>query len=367
MQYGQRIEKLQELLGRQGLDALALLPGPNLFYLTGLSFHLMERPVIGIFAANGERRLLIPELERAKAEAGAVELALVSYGEAAGAAQEALASGLAGWDLMVVGLEPLTMRYFELQLLRSAMPKSEFMDASELLAALRMTKNDWEIEQMQKAVQIAETAFEATLPLSKVGMTERDLASELTLQLLRAGSEPETPFGPIVASGPNAALPHAVPSDRELRAGDTLIIDWGATHNHYISDITRTLAIGDLDQELIAAHALVEQANRAGRNAVRAGATCDEIDQAARQVIEGAGYGEYFIHRVGHGIGLEAHEPPNVRAGDQTVLEPGMTFTVEPGIYLPERGGVRIEDNVVVTPEGARSLTNLPRQLRRVA
>jgi Xaa-Pro dipeptidase len=217
---------------------------------------------------------------------------------------------------------------------------------------------------MQRAVQIAEAALNKTLPLIKAGMTERELAGELSIQLLRAGSEPETPFSPIVASGPNAALPHAVPTDRQLSAGDTLILDWGAAHKGYKSDITRTFAIGELNEELMTVHAIVEQANASSRATVRPGATCGEIDRAAREAITAAGYGEYFIHRTGHGLGLEEHEPPNVRADEQTILEPGMAFTVEPGIYLPGQGGVRIEDDVVVTDEGGRSLTSLPRQLQ---
>jgi Xaa-Pro dipeptidase len=364
MHYDQRLHKLQKLLQQHGLDAVALLPGPNLFYLTGLSFHLMERPVIGVFTANGASYLLVPNLERAKAEAASLELELFSYGEAPGASLEALRSGLGGLSLPRIGLEPLTMRYFELELLQSALGDTEYLAAEDLITKLRLIKSEQEIRYMQRAAEIAERAFEETLPLIIIGMTELELAGELTVQLLRAGSEPETPFSPIVASGPNAAFPHAVPTDRQLSAGDTLILDWGATHKGYMSDITRTLALGELEQELTTVYSIVAQANASGLDAVRPGATCDEIDHAARQVIADAGYGEYFIHRTGHGLGLEAHEPPNIRADEQTVLQTGMAFTIEPGIYLPGRGGVRIEDDVIVADQGARSLTTLSRELQ---
>jgi Xaa-Pro dipeptidase len=198
-------------------------------------------------------------------------------------------------------------------------------------------------------------------------MTEHEAASELTVQLLRAGSDSELPFPPIVASGPNSALPHAVPSERKLQRGDLVVIDWGAAVDGYISDLTRTLAIGPADPELVKVHGIVLDANRAGCAAVRPGVPAAEVDRAARAVIDAAGYGEFFTHRTGHGIGMEAHEPPYIRGDNQEPLIPGMTFTVEPGIYLPGRGGVRIEDNVVVTADGSECLSVLQRDLRGVA
>jgi Xaa-Pro dipeptidase len=175
------------------------------------------------------------------------------------------------------------------------------------------------------------------------------------------------PFKPIVASGPNSALPHATPTDRKLKNGDLLIIDWGATVNGYISDITRTFAIGEIDTELEEIHTIVQRSNAAGREAIQPDVPCEVIDQASRSVIDNAGYGPFFIHRTGHGIGLEAHEHPNIREGNLQILTPGMTFTVEPGIYLPDRGGVRVEDNVIVTESGGESLSTYNRQLEVIA
>lgn len=364
MDYNDRIQRLTELMQAADAGAAVLIPGASLRYLTGLSFHLMERPVIGLFRPNATPRLLLPELERAKAEAAPLELELFSYGEAPGDSQAALAECLSGLDLPQLAVEPLRMRHFELQLLHAASPGSAIVGGDAVFGVLRLIKDPDEIGAMQRAAEIAETALQETLPSVKAGMSELELAAELSLQLLRAGSEPETPFSPIVASGPNAALPHAVPGDRQLARGDTLILDWGANHKGYISDITRTFAIGELDDELTAVHQIVVEANAAGRAAVRPDITCAEVDLAARQVIHDSGYGEYFIHRTGHGIGLEPHELPNVRADEATVLMPGMTFTVEPGIYLPGRGGVRVEDDLVVTDDGGRSLTTLPRSLQ---
>jgi Xaa-Pro dipeptidase len=171
------------------------------------------------------------------------------------------------------------------------------------------------------------------------------------------------PFQPIVAVGENSANPHAVPTERALQQGDLLLIDWGAGFEGYFSDITRTFTMGDVTPELLRIGDIVKKANRAGREAGKSGVTAGAVDQAARSVIAAAGYGDAFIHRTGHGLGMEAHEPPYIFAGNPVLLQVGMTFTIEPGIYLPGKGGVRIEDDVVVTEVGLESLTELPRQV----
>ena len=366
MGYQQRIDILTERLKDMRLGAVALIPGPSLFYFTGLSFHLMERPVIALMSNESQPRMVLPELERAKAEASAVRFELFPYGEQEGAALGALGQAVAGLGLEggKIGIEPLRMRFYELKLLQDAIPRADFAAANGTISAQRVLKDETEIDAMQRAAKIAEAALEETLPLIKVGMTELELASELALQLLRAGSEPDAKFSPIVASGPNAALPHAVPSDRALAERDSLILDWGAVYHGYISDITRTFFVGEAPDELSQVHEIVQQANAAGRAAVRPGATGGSVDLATRSEIEGAGYGEFFMHRTGHGIGLEVHEPPFIREGEETVLQIGMTFTVEPGVYLPGRGGVRVEDDVVVTEDGGVSLTTLPREAK---
>jgi Xaa-Pro dipeptidase len=189
------------------------------------------------------------------------------------------------------------------------------------------------------------------------------VAAELVLQLLRAGSDPLLPFQPIVSGGPNSANPHALPGERILQNGDLLVIDWGAAHAGYFSDLTRTYVLGKPSEEQLRIAGLVEKANAAGRAAARPGARAGEIDAAARKVITDGGFGEYFTHRTGHGLGLETHEHPYMFNANPLILTEGMTFTIEPGIYLPGKGGVRIEDNMVITSEGADSLSDLPRPL----
>ena len=249
---------------------------------------------------------------------------------------------------------------------KAGAPEADYPDASQALSLLRLRKDQAEVENMRIAVKIAQDALEATIPLIKTGMTEKELSAELVVQLLRQGSEPEMPFSPIVSGGPNSANPHASPTDRQLQIGDLLVVDWGATYDGYISDLTRTFAVGEVDEEYQQIHQIVQEANAAGRAAAKPGIPCADVDKAAREVIEKSGYGQYFTHRTGHGIGMEGHEEPYMRGDNIQLLEPGMAFTVEPGIYLPGRNGVRIEDNVVITNTGADVLSDMPREMRVV-
>ena len=224
-----------------------------------------------------------------------------------------------------------------------------------------MRKDEREVAEMRRAITITEAALQATMRQVEVLMTEQEVAALLKIEMLRAGGEGMS-FPPIVVAGPNSASPHATPSDRPILSGDTIVVDCGVTVGGYAADITRTFAIGALVPEMAGIYEVVRAANAAGRRAVRPGVSAEEVDWAARAVIEDAGYGEYFMHRTGHGLGLEVHEPPYIVAGNERTLEPGMIFTVEPGIYLPGQGGVRIEDDVLVTPDGAESLTTFPRE-----
>jgi Xaa-Pro dipeptidase len=214
---------------------------------------------------------------------------------------------------------------------------------------------------MRAAVRIVEDALQTAIAQIRAGMTERELADIWEGAMRAAGSGPS--FGTIVASGPNAANPHHSNTDRAFQPGDLIIMDGGAWYDGYASDITRTIALGEPSPEARRIYDLVFAANAAGRAAARPGASGETIDQAARSVIAGGGYGAQFLHRTGHGLGLEIHEPPYIVAGSADALAPEMTFTVEPGIYVAGVGGVRIEDDVVITADGAESLTTFGRDL----
>ena len=363
-----RQKQLKQSLIEHNLTAVALNPGPDLTYFTGLNFHLMERPIIGIFLSEGSPVIILPELEQAKLSGLEYEIRPFLYSEDQSSWSNVIKEALteAGLKTGKLGVIPRRLRLLELQYLEVASPKMEIISAQHMISSHRMVKGDYEIGLMQEAARIAECALTAMLPAIKPGVTEKDIASKLVSRLLHHGSDPQLPFFPIVAFGPNTANPHAAPTNQELKLGDLVLIDWGANIDGYFSDITRTFAIGDIHPELEQIAEFVMEANAAGRSAVKAGITANEVDLAARKVIDKAGYGEYFIHRTGHGLGREAHEEPYISQYDQTILEPGMTFTIEPGIYLPNRGGVRIEDDVVVTKDGCISLTHQPRELSQL-
>jgi Xaa-Pro aminopeptidase len=253
------------------------------------------------------------------------------------------------------------MRVLELRGIEEAAPGVRVEDATAIMAGLRMVKDAAELAAMRAAARIVEDALRKAIAQVRPGMTERALAGIWEQEIRAAGSRPS--FEPIVAGGPNGAKPHHANSDRAFQSGDLIIMDGGALHDGYASDITRTIALGEPGPEARRVYDLVMAANAAGRAAARPGATGEEIDHAARQVIEAGGYGPQFLHRTGHGLGLEVHEPPFIVVGSRAPLAVGTTFTVEPGIYLPGVGGVRIEDDVVIAGDGAESLTTFEREL----
>lgn len=361
-----RLEKLFTEMDKAGMDGLALNPGPSLTYMTGLKFHLMERPVVMLFAPGNSPAIVLPELESAKLSTLSYPVQPFPYGENpdewdASFAKAVKALGLNGKK---IGVEPGCIRLLEFGHISKGAPDADFPDAGKVVGSLRLHKDVAEAAAMRRAVGVAQRALEVVIPQIRIGMTEREVAAELVVQLLRHGSEPEMSFSPIVSSGPNSANPHASPSERKLQHGDLLVVDWGAIVDGYLSDLTRTFAVGDVDPEYSKIHQVVLEANQAGRAAARPGHACENVDQAARKVIEKAGYGRYFFHRTGHGIGMESHEEPNIRSGNIQLMEPGMAFTVEPGIYLTDRNGVRIEDNMVITENGAECLSDMQRELR---
>jgi Xaa-Pro aminopeptidase len=362
-----RLEKLRQIAREGGYDAIALVPGPTLLYLTGVSYHLSERPILAFIPPQGDAALIVPQLEFQKmVDAEPFAVRSFTYTDTDGYLtafdQACRALGLSGKR---VGVEGLKMRVLEGQLIERYAPGCTVDAADDSIIAIRLHKEPGEIAAMRKAIAVSERALESILPKIRIGMTEQQVKNLLLNAMAEFGSGGNA-FEPIVLGGPNSALPHGVPSDRPLQRGDLLLFDYGTAFDGYPADITRTFAVDEIDDELKKIYELVRAANAAGVRAIRPGVTAQEVDRAARKVINDGGYGKYFIHRLGHGLGLDVHESPNILEGSSQVLEPGMCFTVEPGIYLPGKGGVRIEDNVVVTQSGVEVLTTFPRELRSV-
>jgi Xaa-Pro dipeptidase len=366
--FSTRLLHLSSILRDNHLDALVLNPGPDLIHLTGLDFHLMERPVVGIFREDLPPVLVLPILEKEKLAHIPYPYQAFPYPEERAAWKAVFRDAVLEANLRKkrIGVISRRLRVLELHLLQDAAQDAEFIPAEQIVSALRVRKDAKELAIMREAVLCAETALQETMKSFLPGRTEKELAAELTIQLLKNGSDPLLPFSPIVSAGPNSANPHASPMDREIAQGELLLIDWGANIGGYYSDITRTFAVGHVSPILERIADLVSRANLAARETVGMGISAREIDHAARAVIASEGYADFFIHRTGHGLGREAHEEPYIAGDNDQVMETGMTFTIEPGIYLPGQGGVRIEDDVVVTSEGCESLTTLPRQLIRI-
>lgn len=362
---------MTDFVGRQagvrrlaGVDAVVLVPGANLRYFTGLDLHLSERPILAFLDDKG-LALVLPELEVPQLSAHPdLSPRVFSWSDEAGY-QKAFRVALADLSLAdkVLGLDSMTMRAGEYLALLEAAPGLRVQRAEGGLMAIRARKEPGEIDAIRKAVALSEQALSRLLPELHVGQREQEVAARLEQLLKDEGSEGNA-FAPLVQSGPNSALPHGSPSARPLGAGEPLLIDFGGRKHGYPADITRTVFLGEPEPELARIFELVSEANRAAVAAVGPGVAMQEIDRAARRVIDRAGYGERFVHRTGHGLGLEVHESiPQLAEGVTAPLEPGMVLTVEPGIYLPGVGGVRLEDNVVVTETGAEVLTQLPHRL----
>jgi Xaa-Pro dipeptidase len=362
--YAARQAKLAASLRHAGLDYAAIVPGANLFYLTGLTYHTTERPIIGFFPAEGAPFFIVPSFEITKLQSKGGGWGTFGYTDAEGhdgAFRQACAQ-LAGKK---IGVEGLRMRALEIRLLEQNAANAHILLADDALNAMRLHKDEAEIAAMRKAIQITEAALESTIKQIKPGMTERQIGHLLQALLTEGGSQ-ENAFDPAILSGPKSALPHGTTDDTPVQQGDLLLFDFGGRYSGYPADITRVFAIGKPSDELVKIYETVLAANQAAFAVARPGVPAQEVDRAARGLIEKAGYGQYFTHRTGHGLGIDVHEAPYMREGNTQLLEPGMIFTIEPGIYVPGLGGVRIEDDVLVTTDGVESLTSYPRQLRMI-
>ncbi|MBX3084749.1 MAG: aminopeptidase P family protein [Anaerolineae bacterium] len=361
-----RLERLTASLKAWGYDAAALIPGATVFYLTGVTYHLGKRPQV-LFLAGNEAAMIVPSLEVEHAGANqSFPFKLYSYTDAEGylGAFEKVCSdlNLAGKKIAVEGIK---MRVLEGQLIEKYAPGCSIISADQMFTDLRILKQESELALMRQAIQISQGALEETLAEVRPGMTERQVAAILQGAMTNRGAHGNA-FDITVLAGADSALPHGTSGDTVIKPGDLLLFDYGATVNQYPADITRTFAVGKVDPEMEKIYNVVKAANEAGIKAARPGVTAQDVDRATRKVIVDAGYGEYFTHRTGHGLGLDIHEAPNIVDGNAVVLEPGMVFTVEPGIYLPGRGGVRIEDNVLITETGVEVLTSFPKTLRTI-
>lgn len=365
-QYERRRERLCETLP-EGVDGVFLTPGETLRYFTGLDMHESERPTIVTLHRDRGPAAILPALETGRVrEVLGESTDFFVYGDATDPAAAATAAfeeyasayGISG----PVGAEYRSTRLLEQAVMATTVPKDEVVDVEASIAGLRERKDDPEIDALRTAAGIIDDVLADVTPTVEPGMTEQDVARAIHERVLASDADQLGVL--IVASGPNTAKPHTNTGRREIQDGDPLLIDAGVTYQGYYSDITRTYMVGSDSERIRELHEYTREAARVAREQVEPGRELQAIDRAARQVIEDAGYGEQFPHRVGHGLGLEGHEPPYLVEGNDAPLEVGHAITVEPGIYVEGVGGVRVEDDVVVTEDGAEVLTSTPRELR---
>lgn len=261
-----------------------------------------------------------------------------------------------------MGYEDESLLCAQFDKLKAALAVEEWIPMGGRVDALRQIKTEEELEYLAKAEEIGDKAFAKILTILKPGMTELEVAAELEYQMKKEGAE-NTSFSTIIASGLNSSMPHAIPGEKKLEEGDFVTMDFGCKYKGYCSDMTRTVVLGKASEKQKEIYGVVLKAQLAALDALKAGVTGKSVDKVARDIIEEAGYGEYFGHGLGHSVGLFIHENPRLSIGDETILQAGMIETVEPGIYVPGFGGVRIEDMVVVTEDGCRNLAHSPKEL----
>lgn len=360
-----RLARLRTYMTAQHIDVAVFVPGSNLRYLSGIGFSTKLRLACLIVPLEGTPAIVLPTMEAPRAQAQA-QFPLTVYGwddDAGPAHAVATAFATLGIRGGTIAVEHVVMRVFELRAIEAALPAATIVNADPLIAQLRMHKTADELAAMQRAITVAETSLAQAIAAIRPGMNELQVAELWEKAIRAAGSVPS--FDLAVGAGPNGASPHHTNGTRLLQAGDLVVIDGGAIVDGYVSDITRTIAVGTLSPRAKLVYDTVLAANVAGRAAAALpGATGDSVDRAARAVIVAAGFGDAFIHRTGHGLGIDIHEPPFMVGGDMNQINPGMTFTVEPGIYLPGEFGVRIEDMLVRTADGAITMTSFPRELQ---
>jgi Xaa-Pro aminopeptidase len=357
-----RLRRARELCAEANLGALLVPPSPDLVYLTGYDPPALERATLLVVRTGADAVLVVPELERPLAEASSAAglVDIVSWTDEMDP-YAALVELAPGSGTVAVGDRLWASHLLALSRL---VPGVTFVPSSRALPLLRAIKEPEELARLSAAARGADAALEDVVSGPFLGTREADVAAALAASLLAHGHE-SVAFT-IVGSAQGAASPHHAPGERRIRDGDAVVMDFGGRVGGYCSDITRTVVAGEADRELARIHEIVLRAQEAGVRAVRPGAAASEVDRACREVIAESGYAERFVHRTGHGIGLEEHEPPWISAGNDEPLRSGMTFSVEPGIYLPGRFGVRIEDIVAVTDDGVQRLNEAPRVLRSV-
>jgi Xaa-Pro dipeptidase len=362
-----RLEAFQNWLVEEKIDVAILTSSENVFYYSNFFSDPHERVLAIVLFQNEAPFLVCPQMEVETARAAGFDQTIIGYKDTENAWDKVTAE----IDKRVsqvnrVAVEKTHMNMERYEILQKAYPNLQFISAEEKLNQLRTIKDQVEIEKLRKACELADYAIEVGVNAIKEGISELEIVAAIEYEMKKKGVQ-KMSFETTVLAGAKAASPHGVPGMATVKKGDFVLFDLGIVYEGYCSDITRTVAFGDVSEENRKVYDTVLQAQLAAVEASRPGITCAELDQTARKMISNAGYGEYFTHRLGHGLGISVHEYPSITETNELKLQPGMVYTIEPGIYIPEKVGVRIEDDIVITKDGAEVLTKYPKELQVIS
>jgi len=360
--YNARLNSIREKLEKENLDGMLLFPSPNQYYTTGFRTFPGERLLLTVIPKSSDAFFIAPKLYEGQIRSEASIVNIYSWTDEENP-----------YDILKELMEERgidkgrfavddTMWSLQLLSIMKVLPNAEFVSLGDIISSMRLKKSNDEVELMKKSGKIADDIFMKVKEYIKPGMSEIEVAAFMEYEMRKMGADGPS-FETIIGSGPNSALPHYSPGERKIGTGEFVVFDFGALYKGYCSDTTRTLCIGEPSEKMVKVHNIVREAQEIGVKTVRPGIKAKEVDLAVRNYIESKGYGKYFTHRTGHGIGLDVHEEPYITAISEKILEPGMAFSIEPGIYIEGEFGVRIEDIVIVTDDGCIRMNNSPKEL----
>jgi len=360
--YEIRTKKLSKLLKEKDIGGFLFGLSTNMYYFTGFYGIQSERLLVFFVPSEGKPFFLVPEVNYGQIKENTCFGDIIPWNELEDPfGKIAIIISQRGLSISRIAIED-TLRSSFLLALQKKLPEVRFISGNEISSVLRRKKLSKERDLMMNLGKIHDKVYEKAISAIKVGVSELEIANIIVSAFKEYGAI----YGgliPIVASGKYSAHPHYTTTNKVILDGESVLLDSGGVYKYYRSDMSRTVFVGNPPEEYLKVYNIVRKAQETGVQSVKPGRTCEEIDQIVRKVIEDEGYGQYFIHRTGHGIGLDVHEEPYIIEGNKLVLEPGMTFSIKPGIYLPGKYGVRIEDCVIVTEKGAESFTNFTHDL----
>lgn len=357
-----RLSQYCDVARQLNADAVLLVPGPNFTRVTAHDFMSHERPFVLGIGADGRTSAIVPNLELRSWDLVGLDGPVFDWRDQEGYHQAFVDFlGYLGCD--TVAVEGQVMRVFVHHALMQAYPNLQIIDGEHEISALRMVKTDADIAAMSRAISTSESALDQTISQIRFGMTEKQIEQMLVQNLFAAGAQ-DMAFRPIVAAADNSARPHASARDYAVRSGDAVLFDFGARYDGFCADITRTFFMGHVSDQDADIYDTVLRANLKGHAVTRAGITAHEIDDAVTSVLEQSPYAKFIRTKTGHGLGRDVHEAPYIMRGNRMVLPAGTVFTNEPGLYVSGHLGIRIEDDVIITPEGSKSLTTFPKDLQ---